>query len=386
MLLHQLPRRVATAIRLIGLALITWSVLVARNAPDTSGRGLVVSVGLVVAVIAFLAWAARPDRERGASPDLYVLAAAGGVLVGASPSSAASAFVFVAVATAGVRAELARVAPLVAVGVLALALSVLVYNGSALAVLAYALGFAASALAASNSRQSVLRADQAELLLAQAQRSQEEQLRAARLEESTRIARDVHDVLAHSLSALTIQLEATGVLVEQGADADLVLTRIRRAHELARDGLRETRYAVGALRGDPLPAAAALEALVADYRASADEPIELVIAGDPARLAGPAGQVVVRVVQEALTNVRKHAPGAAVTVTVHAGGSGEDIVLRVEDRSPVPVPAPLTHTGGGYGLTGMRERALSLGGTLDAEPTAGGWRVELRLPAAGAAA
>ena len=167
---------------------------------------------------------------------------------GASPNSAASAFVFVAVVAAGVRAELPRAFIVVGVGVLALALSVLVYDGSALGLLAYSLGFAAATLGGANARQAAAKAEQAELLLAQTQRSHEEQLRAARLEESTRIAREIHDVLAHALAGLTIQLEATSALVDQGADPATIKARLDRAQALAREGLRETRRAVGALR------------------------------------------------------------------------------------------------------------------------------------------
>jgi signal transduction histidine kinase len=133
-----------------------------------------------------------------------------------------------------------------------------------------------------------------------------------------------------------------------------------------------------------------IEALVEEYRASVDAPAELTIDGDPARLIGPTGQAVQRIVQEALTNVRKHAPGAAVSVAVHAGARPDDeVVLRVDDR---PVgnghaarPMILAATGGGYGLQGMRERAQLLGGTLEAGAGPSGWRVELRLPAPGAA-
>ncbi len=209
----------------------------------------------------------------------------------------------------------------------------LAYDGSGIGVLAYTLGFIAMALAASTSRQSQMRAEQAELLLAQTQRSHEEQLRSARLEESTRIAREIHDVLAHTLAGLTIQLEATSSLVEQGADRDTVLARVQRAHALAREGLEETRQAVGVLRGESVSAPAGIEALVAEYRASADAPVELTVDGDPGRLAGPTGQAVLRVAQEALTNVRKHAPGADVSVAVHAGErAGDDVVLLIEDR------------------------------------------------------
>src|SRR6202000_1032591 len=103
-------------------------------------------------------------------------------------------------------------------GTVALATGDLIYGNIGIGLLAYTLGFAASVLAASNSRQSVVRAEQAELLRAQTQRSHEEQVRTARLEESTRIAREIHDVLAHALAGLTIQLEATSALIGNGAD------------------------------------------------------------------------------------------------------------------------------------------------------------------------
>ncbi len=385
MILYRLNRRVATPMRLIGLALIVWTVLTSRHHPATSGRGLVVAVLLAATVAAWLVWTIWPTRGHGITVEIYVLAIAGGLLVGAAPDSAASALAFVGVATGSFHVPLTRAMPLVALAVLAVAMSVLVYNGSGLGLLAYALGFAATGLAASNSRQSVQRAEQAELLLAQTQRSHEEQLRAARLEESTRIAREIHDVLAHSLAGLTIQLEATSTLLEQGADRDAVLARVRRAHELAREGLRETRRAVGVLRGEDVSAPAAIEALVAEYRAAAEAPAELTIDGDRDRLTGPTGQAVLRVVQEALTNVRKHAPGAGVSVAVHAGERpGEDVVLLVADRAGAGRASAghsLAETGGGYGLQGMRERAQLLGGTLSAGASAEGWRVELRLPA-----
>jgi len=389
MLLDSLDRRIATVIRLAGLALIAWTVSTAgHHRPGSSGRGLVISLLFAASVVAWLAWTIRPSRDRGLTPELYVLAVAGGALVGASPASGASVFVFVGVVVAGVRAELARALPVVAVGTLAVAVSFLVYDDSALGLLAYTLGFLAALLAASGRRQSMVRAEQAELLLAQTQRSHEEQLRAARLEESTRIAREIHDVLAHALAGLTIQLEATSALLEQDADRDTVLARVQRAHELAREGLQETRRAVGALRGEPVSAPAGIAALVDEYRASTDAPAELTIDGDPARLAGPTGQAVLRVVQEALTNVRKHAPGADVSVAVHAGESpADDVVLLVDDRpsnaGAAPILDALAASGGGYGLHGMRERAQLLGGTLTAGAAADGWHVELRLPPPG---
>lgn len=390
MLLASLDRRVATAIRLAGLVLIAVSVLTGSHSLGGSGRGLPVSLLLVAAALSWLVWMARPSNDQGVTVELYVMAVAGGLLVQATSQGPTSAFMFVAVIAAGLRVELSRAAPVALAGTLAVAVSDLLYHGSALGLLAYALGLAASLLAASNGRQRTLRVEQTELLLAQTQRSHEEQLRAARLEESTRIAREIHDVLAHTLAGLTIQLEATGALVERGADRDAVLTRVHRAHELAREGLRETRRAVGALRGDTVSAPAGIEALVAEYRASAEAGAELTIDGDPARLSGRTGETVLRVVQEALTNVRKHAPGADVCVSVHAGQApGDEVVLVVDDRPTAAQPVGQTDaaragglaaTGGGYGLQGMRERAQLLGGTLSAGSVDRGWRVELRLP------
>jgi signal transduction histidine kinase len=390
MLLSSLSPRLATAIRVAGLALIVWSIANSNHPPSGSGRGLVVAVCLGACVVAWAAWTIRPLSDRGVTLDLYALTAAGGVLLGAAPNGAASAFVFIGIAAGAFRVELIRAVPLLALGVLALGVSLLAYHGHALALLAYGLGFAASALAASNGRQARVRAAQAELLLAQTQRSHEEQLRAARLEESSRLAREIHDVLAHTLAGLTIQLEATTSLVEQGADRDTVLGRVRRAHGLARQGLEETRQAVGALRGEQVSAPAAIEALAADYRSSAEAPVALTIDGDLTRLTGATGQAAVRVVQEALTNVRKHAPEAEVAITVHAGReTGDDVVVLVDDRPSsggAPAPGGLATTGGGYGLQGMRERAALLGGTLSAGPAGDGWRVELRLPCPAVAA
>jgi signal transduction histidine kinase len=385
MLLNAVSGRTALVFRLIGLALISWTVINSKFAPATSGRELVVLITWAFAAAAWVIWTLWTSRLHRMTPDLYVLAVAGGLLSAADPSSAGSAFVFVAATVASVRVGISRGLLLAAIGSAAVATGAIIYNRSALGVLVYTLGFTALALAGANLRQMNLRAEQAELLLAQTQRSQEEELRAARLEESTRIARDIHDVLAHSLAGLTIQLEATDALLAQGADVDAIRERVQRAHELARDGLRETRRAVGALRGDaPTPAPEAIEQLVAAY----DGPVQLVCDGDLQRLHGAVAEALVRAVQEALTNVRKHAPGASVDVNLAV--EAQQVTVVVADRPPTPagVVAPalgnatagLVSSGGGYGLTGMRERAAQLGGTLAAGPDAGGWRVAMCLP------
>lgn len=376
MLLLSLDRRDSTVIRLVGLGLISWTVFNSKLAPAISGRGLVVLVVWVVAAGAWLVWTFWSSRLDRMTPDVYVLALAGGFLAAASPNSAGSAFVFVAAAAIGARVGLLSGLTVALLGAAALGVGAIIYDHGALGVVAYALGFCAVALAGTNLRQLNLRAEQAELLLAQTQRSHEEQLRSARLEESARIARDIHDLLAHSLAGLAIQLEATDALLAQGADTNAIRARVQRAHALAREGLQETRRAVGALRGDPvMPAPAAIAALVEQYEA----PVDFSVTGDETRLAGELGQTVVRMVQEALTNVRKHAPGAEVVVAIAVAEDAVDVTVENRALSPV-ASSGLASSGGGYGLRGMRERAAQLGGTLAAGRTDDGWRVTLHLP------
>jgi signal transduction histidine kinase len=376
MLLSAVNNRIATLLRLVGLALITLSVFTSNVAPATSGRGLVVLLAFIPAFVAWLVWTFWSCRQTTMTPDLYVIAICGGVIQMASPNSAASAFTFVAAMVAAARGGLLHGLVVAALGAAALGVGAIAYDHSALSVLAYALGFAAVTLGGANIRQSRMRLEQAELLLAQTQRSHEEQLRSARLEESARIARDIHDVLAHTLAGLVIQLEATDALLAQGVDVESIRERVQRAHALAREGLQETRHAVGALRGDaPDPAPAVIRALIAQY----ESPIEFTLSGDETRLDGQVGEGAVRVIQEALTNVRKHAAGAEVKVALVIQDDRLDVT--VENRALVPVaPSSLAAAGGGYGLRGMRERAAQLGGTLAAGPTADGWRVELHLP------
>jgi signal transduction histidine kinase len=386
LLLKGLTRRDATAARLIGLALTAWSVISSNEPPALHGRGLVVLMLLAAVLASWLVWTFWSSAQKVPTADLFVMALAGGLLTAAAPSGAGSVAPFVACIAMAARVDTRWGFAIVGTSVIGLGAADIAYHASGLALLAYAGGWSAVALAGTNLRNTEIRAEQAELLLAQTQRSHEEQLRATRLEEQTRIARDIHDLLAHSLAGLTIQLEATTALLDQGASPESVRERVERAHQLAREGLRETRRAVGALRGDiPVGVGLTVKAMVDDYRAEVDAPVAFELTGDPQSLDGAGGEAVLRVIQEALTNVRKHAPGAQVSVYLTAGP--DNIGTVVEDRQAAPVvvrvPSALSLSGGGYGLRGMRERAELLGGTLEAGPTDDGWRVELRLPLEG---
>jgi signal transduction histidine kinase len=209
--------------------------------------------------------------------------------------------------------------------------------------------------------------------------SQEAEARAAADAERGRVAREMHDVLAHSLSALALQLESARLVArDRGADPELI-DSIDRAHHQAVEGLEEARRAIGALRGDALPGPERLAALVEAFEEQSGVEAEFETLGEPRALPADASLALYRTAQEALTNVRRHA--APDRVTIRLEYRDDATVLAVEDSASrgaaIPVGAP---AGGGYGLTGMRERAELLDGRLTAAPTATGFRVELWLP------
>ncbi len=210
--------------------------------------------------------------------------------------------------------------------------------------------------------------------------SQAGEARAAAAAERGRLAREMHDVLAHSLSALALQLESTRLLArDRGVDAD-VTRGLDQAHHLAASGLEEARRAIAAARGDELPGPERLGALAEAFGQQSGLPVAVEVTGAPRELAPDARLAVYRTAQEALTNVRRHAEAERVRMRLEYGTS--TTVLVVEDHAPAGAPPPvgLGPAGNGYGLTGMRERAELLGGELLAEPTGDGFRVELRLP------
>lgn len=212
-------------------------------------------------------------------------------------------------------------------------------------------------------------------LIAQERAALQAQAESAALTERARIAREIHDVLAHSLSAQLVHLEAARLLIERDGDRDQVHERVVAARSMAREGLAETRQALSALRGETVPVEDFLRELV-----RAAERAELDVTGVRRDLPAEASQTVRRVAQEAFTNVRKHAPGARVRLSL-AYEQGE-VALEVRDfGAERKGGGVLARSGSGYGLLGMRERAELLGGTLVAGPEEEGFVVRLRVPA-----
>ena len=202
-----------------------------------------------------------------------------------------------------------------------------------------------------------------------------ERAEVAALNERSRIARDIHDVLAHSLGGLVLQLDAVDAQLESGR-VEEALARVRAARALAADGLDEARRAVDALRDpDAADPARAIEQLIATHR-SLGAAAELRETGSPGALSPDAAGALRRAAQEALSNARRHAPGMPTELALD--WTALDVALRATTAlAPgAPVPSP----GGGRGLAGMNERMSALGGSASAGVRGSAFVVEARIP------
>ncbi len=197
------------------------------------------------------------------------------------------------------------------------------------------------------------------------------------LAERSHIAREIHDILAHSLSAQIVHLEGARLLLSRDGDRVQALDRVERARDLAKSGLEETRRSLATLRGEIPEPKEVIAELAEEFHASTGRPCDVQVAGTPRELSPQAGLAVVRTAQEALTNIRKHAPGARAYVALrYLAGTVE---LEVTDTGGTEPTLELG--GGGYGLVGMRERAELIDGTLETGPDGKGFRVSLQVPA-----
>ena len=209
------------------------------------------------------------------------------------------------------------------------------------------------------------------------------QARIAVAEERARIARELHDVVAHAVSVMVVQADGAAYAVRP--QPELAERAVKTIASTGRDALTELRRLLGVLRSEdtggertPQPGTQSLSELAGRVRA-VGLPVQLDIVGNVDDLPAGVGLGIYRIVQEALTNSLKHAgPGTSATVRVERAGDRVELSIvdngRRSSRSLVGV-------SGGNGLIGMRERALVFGGTLDAGPrSGGGWQVTASLP------
>ncbi|WP_147919218.1 histidine kinase [Ruania zhangjianzhongii] len=204
----------------------------------------------------------------------------------------------------------------------------------------------------------------------------------ARSRERARIAEDMHDLLGHDLALIALSSGALELMPDSSAEQRAAATEIRRRAVAATDRLHDV---VGILRADgrepsTAPAADGLTALIADARSSG---LDVTVLHSGPALAAPVAQAVERVVQEALTNAAKHAPGAPIDVVIDS--THDPIVATVTNPTPPghgdPPPSGDRPGSAGLGLIGAQERLRLLGGTLEAGEHRDGFRVLARLPA-----
>lgn len=360
------PGLLALALNLLGAGAVGWSLVSTRS--DHHPEWV-----LVVAFVSVVAWAVRAVLTfagwRRTALALSLLAAVTGALV--APATGGLSIVPAAVAVLFLVGDPGW--PLSLGGAVAAATVALVAVGAVPvgapvpAVLGEMGGLVLAAFAGLSRRQFRLTEEQAALVRERDLAMRGEAARIA-------LARDLHDVLAHSLGGLVIQLDAVDALLEAG-DAASAHERVVAARGLASEGLAEARRAVAALREPavatgstvtPATFQAALDDLLAAHRTLGGR-AALAVSGEQRPLTTAQATAVERALQEALSNARKHAPGAPVAASLD--WQTDRVLLTVS--SPLPIAARATElaaSGGGHGLDGMRERfaALPLGGSVTA--------------------
>jgi signal transduction histidine kinase len=202
------------------------------------------------------------------------------------------------------------------------------------------------------------------MLVAQLRAAQAGLAAKARAEERNRISRDLHDIIAHSLTVSLLHVMSARLAVE--SDPDDAARSLAEAERLGRESLAEVRQVVGLLRADgevdgldrtlPQPGVSGVPSLVERFQAAGAD-VTLTVDGDAGRLPATVGLAVYRILQEALTNVIRHAPGAPTSDSLGRPGAGT-----------------------GHGVSGMRERAESVGGSCSAGPSGAGWLVRASFP------
>ncbi|WP_329128023.1 sensor histidine kinase [Streptomyces sp. NBC_01465] len=345
-----------------------------------SGRGLAVAVLFVVNCVALLG---RGVPEGKVSPRVALIwltfgIVAAAALIGVSRSGSSYLFAFFLAGHIGYRLEtrpallLALLCSVLCGGVLYLRL------GPGHELLPWTLGLATGAPVlvgiVNRARQRSVRTaiEAAE----SAERAARAEARTAVLTERSRIARDVHDVLAHSLAGINMQLELADALLDTG-DLDKVREANNKAHSMVKESLKQAQWTVHALREDSLPLLESLTAMVE----SSGHRDALTVTGTVRLAPAQVTQNLLRIAQESLTNAARYAPGGAVAVELTFDAASTS--LRVRNR-PATRTVPVGG-GSGMGLIGMRERVALLGGTITAGPVTegpdqGGWQVEAVIP------
>jgi signal transduction histidine kinase len=370
------------------IAFVVIGVLALLKPPHSHTQQAVQIACFVVigmALLACLVVEYVPRYRRWLFSALCVMAAAGAIAA-LTNGDGQSLVAFAAIAALTAGSDL-REAAVIAVAAIAIGLILIIgpIVGSGFGTLAGTPLLIVACVSVGRNRRSYrIQAEQAAALLEQHKRIQTEQRRADVLDERNRIAREIHDVLAHSLGALGIQIQAAKAMLTDHQDIDHAVDALTTAQRMAADGLTETRRAVHALRVDTLPLADELKDVVETHRQRHHVPVTFETSGTSRPLPPDASLALLRTGQEALVNAAKHASGQPVEVSLDYADDAvrltvvnhHDLVGAARDEVKGPTSA------GGYGLTGMRERLRLLNGTLQAGPCDDEWVVTAELPLA----
>ena len=369
---------------IFALGVLLAGLVLQMPTPALHGEGLVAILGLLtVAGVLFVEFTFNPGSIR------WVMVLAFGICMGsaavATVQTGGTAVIgcYVGVGLAARRLPRLNALAVLIPTVLIVDTLILVGGENSIFVALWAgLGFAFTFMISRLARVSEEQNSRERALIEEEKRSLAARTEAAALAERGRIAREMHDVLAHSLSALAVELEGARLLARKHRAVPDLQSAIERAHQHATSGLDEARAAIEALRGDDLPGPERLVALAESFAAGWDVECEVEVTGEPRPLSSEARLAIYRTAQEALTNVRKHADPRSVELDLDYAADGTR--LTVADHGTGSTNGngngPLAAAGSGYGVSGMRERAELLGGRLEAGPTADGFRVELWLP------
>ena len=374
--------------RVLGFAWL--GVLAFLLAPPPGSAAMLAQVaGFCLLGLALVAWAlielhpAAPYHDRALTVLRGVIAVAAGFASGAGYGGTAMvAFGFVAAMGAGTDDSLGAALAVTGSGILATEVSGLAFGSSYGILLGLPAILLSGLLIGRNRAGYRVQAEQATQLLAQREQLQAEQRRADLLDERARIAREIHDVLAHSLGALGIQIQAARVVLTDHADIGRADEILAAAQRMAAEGLVETRRAVHALRAGTLPLDEELARVSDTHAQRYHVPATFDVGGSPSPLPPDATVALLRIAQESLVNAAKHAAGQSVAVRLDY--SDTDVRLTVRNDLPPGAdagpPADMSTVNGGYGLTGMHERLRLLNGTLEAGRRDDQWIVTAELP------
>ena len=365
-------------LRLWVVAIVVLVALTSKPGIGLSGRHLALAICLVVYLIEILGWPIlRWDGVAARVGELAVLGASSIAIVVLQPNGLSELPGSAAVFIAGVSLSPAFAVAVGATVTAGVAIAVGLADGSSADIAASALLCAVLGITGALLRRYRLSQEATELLLARLEDARDDQARAAAAEERASIARELHDVLAHSLSGLSIQLEMVRKIAgKEDAPANL-RAAIDGAADLAKQGLAEARDAVSALRRDDRLGVDQLPGLVAHFRRDFSLAVDYTVAGTPRPVAPDLGLALYRVAREALTNVARHAEGA----TTHVELSFDEAEVRLVVTDGGGSQSALAAEGSGWGLAGVRERIKRLGGDLSAGPSGAGWSVVVSAPA-----